>query len=166
MDIADEFRTLIRALNAARVTYAVCGGFAVVVHGFPRLTQDIDLLVRDEDLPRVRETARAAGFTVEAGSFTINRGRPGESRFYRMLKTAGPEHLLLNLLAVTPDREESFASREAQLADDLPLTVIGREGLRRMKLAAARPKDLEDLRKLGLLTPEDESGITTTQPGD
>ena len=165
MDIADEFRALIRALNAARVPYAVCGGFAVIVHGFPRLTQDIDLLVRDEDLPRVRETARAVGFRVDSGPFTLNRGRPGESRFYRMLKIEGAEHLMLDLLAVTPDREETFAAREAQMADDLPLTVIGREGLRRMKLAAARPKDLEDLRKLGLLTPEDESGITT-QPGD
>ena len=165
MDIADEFRTLIRALNAARIPYAVCGGFAVIVHGFPRVTQDIDLLVPDEDLSRVREVARAVGFTVDTGSFTIRRGRPGESRFYRMLKVEGSEHLMLDLLAVTPDREEIFASRETQLADDLPLTVIGREGLRRMKLAAARPKDLEDLRKLGLLTPEDESGIIP-QRGD
>ena len=165
MDIAEEFRALIRALNAARIPYAVCGGFAVIVHGFPRVTQDIDLLVRDEDLSRVRETARRVGFALDSGSFTINRGRPGESRFHRMLKIEGAEHLMLDLLAVTPDREAIFAAREAQMADDLPLTVIGREGLRRMKLAAARPKDLEDLRKLSLLSPEDE-GRTTTQPGN
>jgi len=35
-----------RALNEAGVPFVVVGGLAVVVHGYGRLTQDLDLVVR------------------------------------------------------------------------------------------------------------------------
>ena len=36
----------VRALERAKVPYALCGGLAVALHGFPRATKDIDLLSR------------------------------------------------------------------------------------------------------------------------
>lgn len=50
MDLKRELLAVIRALNDADVPYALCGGMAVVLHGHPRLTRDIDLLVRKQDL--------------------------------------------------------------------------------------------------------------------
>ena len=150
MDLADELREIVLALNAAEVPYAVCGGFAVIIYGFPRATQDIDLLVRDEDLPRLKETVRPLGFTLDSGSFTFKRGEAGESHFHRLVKVAGDEFLLLDLLAVTPHREDVFAGRVQIDWGEIPVSVVGREGLRRLKLDAGRPKDLEDLRRLGL----------------
>lgn len=151
MDIVDEFRSVITALNTAKVPYAVCGGFAVFIHGFPRHTQDIDLLIRDQDLTQVKKILATLGFTIESGSFTFHEGQPNESRFHRVVKIVGEDFLMLDLLAVTPARDFVFEAREARLAGDLPVTVINRAGLRTMKLDAGRPKDLEDLRKLELL---------------
>jgi len=48
------------------VDYALCGGVALAIHGVPRATQDIDLLVRPEDLSRLREVARMCGFVFES----------------------------------------------------------------------------------------------------
>lgn len=57
---------------------------------------------------------------------------------------------MLDLMAVTPALEDAFAAREKIQFEGTEVAVIGRDGLRLMKLAAGRPKDLEDLRKLGL----------------
>ena len=56
------------ALNQARVPYAVVGGNAVaswvatVDEGAVRNTRDVDLLVRRDDLPRVKPALEEAGF--------------------------------------------------------------------------------------------------------
>jgi hypothetical protein len=50
VDLHDELVSLVGALDAAGVDYALIGGLAVAVWGVPRFTQDIDLLVRREDL--------------------------------------------------------------------------------------------------------------------
>ncbi len=44
------FEPLFKALNDSGVRYVVVGGLAVVLHGHPRLTVDVDLVVDfDED---------------------------------------------------------------------------------------------------------------------
>jgi len=42
LDLYEEFATLIGALEAAGADYAVCGGLAMAIHGFPRATIDVD----------------------------------------------------------------------------------------------------------------------------
>ena len=150
MDIEKEFRAVIGSLNAASIPYAVCGGFAVIIHGFPRFTEDIDLLVREGDLDRIKNTVRALGFTIDSGSFVFKPGQPGESRFSRLVKVEGEDFVMLDLLAVTPALEAAFADRKTFPVDALEVSVISRDGLRQMKSSAGRPKDLEDLRKLRL----------------
>ncbi|MFM1904758.1 MAG: hypothetical protein RLZZ440_2658 [Planctomycetota bacterium] len=50
-------------LSEAEAPHAVIGGVAVCLHGYRRNTVDVDLLVRPEDMPRIREALTAAGFT-------------------------------------------------------------------------------------------------------
>ena len=79
MDFFQELKDLTGALEAGAVDYALCGGVALAIHGVPRATQDIDLLVRPEDLARLREIARTCGFVLEsfpmdfASGITIQR---------------------------------------------------------------------------------------------
>lgn len=44
MDLVDELHAVSRALSAAGISFAVCGGIAVTIHGATRTTKDIDLL--------------------------------------------------------------------------------------------------------------------------
>lgn len=45
LDLKQELEMLVEALGEAAVPFAVCGGIAVTIHGAPRLTDDLDLLV-------------------------------------------------------------------------------------------------------------------------
>jgi len=62
MDIYDELRSLLKALQRHGVSYALCGGLAMAVYGIVRATEDIDLLVEEPGLRKVREVGRALGF--------------------------------------------------------------------------------------------------------
>ena len=66
MNPFEELTALVDALASANVDYALCGAVALAVYGAPRATQDIDVLVRPEDVARVREVARGLGFKLES----------------------------------------------------------------------------------------------------
>jgi len=66
------------ALAEAGAPHAVIGGVAVCLHGYRRNTVDIDLLVRTEDMPAIREALTKAGFLwdKEAREFRDPTGVP------------------------------------------------------------------------------------------
>lgn len=64
----DDVRLLAKALAASGVEYVLIGGAAMALHGFPRMTRDIDLLL-PVDTANATEIAlaeelREGGFTV------------------------------------------------------------------------------------------------------
>lgn len=70
LDLFDEFVTLTNALNERGVAYAVYGGLALAVHGLPRATIDIDLLIPADALAEVLAIAAERGYTFDT---TIRR---------------------------------------------------------------------------------------------
>jgi hypothetical protein len=54
-EITSRFEKLLVALVTDKVDFAVAGGFAVILNGYPRMTQDVDILVDDapENLQRL-----------------------------------------------------------------------------------------------------------------
>ncbi|CAN5203897.1 hypothetical protein BH20ACI1_BH20ACI1_31370 [soil metagenome] len=64
-DIFDEFQNLIARINQEQIDYAVCGGWAMAIHGSPRATVVIDLLVLSENLEQVWKIAEDLGYWVE-----------------------------------------------------------------------------------------------------
>lgn len=46
VDLFKKFLKVLEALENEGVDYILVGGFAVIIHGMPRLTQDIDILAR------------------------------------------------------------------------------------------------------------------------
>jgi hypothetical protein len=66
------------ALAEAGAPHAVIGGVAVCLHGYRRNTVDVDLLVRPEDTPLIRDALTAAGFTwdEQAHEFRSPAGVP------------------------------------------------------------------------------------------
>lgn len=66
MDLFAELTRLIDAFDAAGVEYAVRGALALAIHGLPRATKDIDVLVPAAHLAQLRSAAHACGFTIQA----------------------------------------------------------------------------------------------------
>ena len=83
LNIHDELHSLLDALHRKRVSYALCGGLAVAVYGIVRATEDIDLLVEEASLGKVRAVAEGLGFRFDPKPLDLKRGR---IRIYRLFR--------------------------------------------------------------------------------
>lgn len=150
LDLIDELCAVAAALGEAGVDHAVCGGLALAVHGYPRMTKDIDVLVRPEDIPRALEVVRALGFDVPARQmvFGLKTGKPRPIQRVSKLDPETGELLPLDLLHVVADYAEAWAGRLRYRFRERDLVVVSRDGLVMMKRIAGRPQDLLDIAKL------------------
>ena len=142
--LVDELEALIAALEARRAPYALAGGLAVAVWGAPRATADIDLLVREVDLPLLVEIARACGFVAAALPMRF----PDGMVVRRITKLEGAEALTLDLLLVNENLEQVWQGRVRVPREGGEMSVVSREGLIQMKLTANRPQDIYDVQRL------------------
>lgn len=150
LDLRAELSRIAAALAAAGIDYALCGGLAVAVHGYPRATRDLDFLVREDDLAPIVSILQDLGFTLPAGIIPFDVGKETERRIYRVSKAEGENLLTLDLILVTPVLKEVWSGRETYEVGGQELQVVSREGLAKMKRAAGRPQDVADLKQLGL----------------
>jgi hypothetical protein len=157
MNLYEEMSSVIAALEAAGLEYALCGGLAVAFHGHPRFTKDIDILVREEDLDAVKGVIAPQGYIFDAGAIPFGTGTPQARVVHRVTKIEGREHLIIDLLLLSPALTEVWQGRETFVLDERPICVVSRAGLALMKRLAGRRQDLLDLENLGLL-PEGEGG--------
>ena len=144
IDLFDETRRLLEALERRRIEYALAGAMALAVHGVPRATTDIDLLIRPESLEAVTEMARELGFVFEAHPMRFTDGM----EIRRISKIAEEETLTLDLLLVDSNLEDAWASRRRVEASFAGAWVVSRDALIRMKIWAGRDQDLADVRQL------------------
>lgn len=148
MNLVDELHAIARALVAARLPHAVCGGVAVTIHGATRSTRDIDILVAPEDVAAVLEAIRPLGYTFVALPMVFDEGTERERHVQRVSKVIGQEHLMIDLLLA----DAAFSGTlddvvEIELPEG-PLAVVSRATLIRMKRLAGRAQDLADIEKL------------------
>lgn len=157
MDLYDHFAAVVDALEDAGVDYAVCGGMAVGIHGYPRFTKDIDLLIRSETLDAVKAAVAAIGFDLDSGAIPFDTGGPREREIHRVSRADADGIFTLDLLVLPHGLEAAWESREIYDWHGKEVTVVSRAGLAVMKRWAGRSQDLLDLEKLGL-DPERGSG--------
>jgi hypothetical protein len=144
VDFFGELTGLVAALETAGVDYAICGGVALAIHGAPRATQDIDLLLRPEDIDRLRAVASGRGFTLESFPMDFASGITVQ----RFTKIIEGQPLMLDVLFVSGPIEAVWGGRQTAQLEGGPIRVVSREGLIALKLAAARPQDLADVQRL------------------
>lgn len=148
MDLKQELLGVAAALHRDDVPYALCGGMAVVLHGHPRLTRDIDLLIRKPDLAAAGTALAKAGFTIPGGMIPFGRGGPHERELIRFSKRVGDDLLTVDLLLLPEFLEEVWRSRETFEIDGAPITAVSADGLIAMKRVAGRHQDLSDVEHL------------------
>lgn len=151
MNLVDELHAVSTALTASGIRYAVCGGVAVTIHGAPRLTKDIDLVIAPGDVQRALEVVRPLGYIFVALPMTFDDGKPKERHVQRVSKIVGNEHLLLDLISADGTLGTAL---DDSVVLDLPegrLTVVSRATLLRMKRLADRDQDRADVTALEAL---------------
>ena len=144
LDLFVEFKQLVGALDRGGVDHAVVGALAVAIHGAPRATTDIDLLLEPSSLDGALRVARDCGFAFPALPMKFRDG----TEVRRVSKIEGGDTLTLDYLLVNESLASVWATRERLDTDFGAVTVVSREGLIRMKVAAGRPRDLGDVASL------------------
>lgn len=146
---------LFRALDAMGVHYAVAGGLAAVLHGVPRMTFDLDIVVDDSDanMKLLVETLQQEGFRPRLPVPLSDLADANHRKSWvneRNLIAFSLNHPIrtmeeVDVVLVTPypwsEMERTLVERHL---DNVRVPVVGREMLRLMKLATGRDKDLAD----------------------
>ncbi len=149
-ELNEDFRDVLRCLIEANAEVIVVGAHALAVHGVVRATGDLDLLIRPTlaNAQRVLTALRAFGAPVDAHGLTVgDLASPGT--VYQM--GLPPRRIdVINHVSGLSFDEVSHGAIGVRAAD-MDLVVMGRDELLRNKRAAARDKDLIDVRRLEAL---------------
>ena len=139
----DHLRQLLSALNAHNVRYLIIGGYAVVLHGQPRMTKDLDIFVESSSYNAALLYRALAAFGAPLNSFTVDDfcdGRTG-ARF-------GNPPICFDVLQRISgvDFATAYANSIPFMIDgDLPARYISADDLIANKLASGRLQDLADV---------------------
>jgi hypothetical protein len=136
---------LCRLLNDHHAEYLVVGGQAVIAHGYPRLTRDMDLWVRPTAANGERVLSALNAFGASSEGLT-------EAHFEdpRTLLMLGREPFRVDILTDIPGVtfDEAWGSRIYVNVDAVELPVIGKAQLIKNKRAVGRLQDLADAEEL------------------
>jgi hypothetical protein len=147
-DVTERMSRILGALNAAKLPFALVGGQAVAIWvatkdpDAVRVTKDVDILIRRQDLPAVRKAALSVDmeyFEVLGVGMFLDRDDPRPRRAVHLLwagEKVRPEYVLPS--PSMDDILEVFPGKP----------VVSLIGLVRMKLMANRDHDRTHLRDM------------------
>ena len=158
MKLADV-EAILRALNGAHVRYLIVGGLAVVAHGYPRLTVDVDIVLNleRENVLRAMRALDVIGYRplvpVKSEQFADETLRESWRKEKHMivfqLANLNRPSTRLDIFVSEPfDFDEEYAQAEWLDVAGIPSPILRIETLIEMKRASARPKDLGDAGEL------------------
>ncbi|MCK5690336.1 hypothetical protein KAI87_13750 [Myxococcota bacterium] len=160
--VGSDYEKIFKVLSEGGVRYLVVGGVAVVFHGHGRMTADLDLVIQFEEsniLAAIR-ALESLGYRPRAPVPFLDFADSAKRKLWLEEKGLMVFSLWSNQLAMTEvdifikepfDFEEAWARRLDVDLDGIQVTIASRDDIIRLKEAAGRPKDLEDIRVLRIL---------------
>lgn len=150
MKLIQDLREFIELLNLEDVQYLVIGGWAYNRYAEPRFTGDIDFFLCNSTSSeqKVRRVLQSFGF----GALLP----PIEKRLFekKVLMLGRPPHRIDLIVQIDGIAfEDAWLNREQGELDGLQVWFISRDDLIRNKRAAARDKDLLDVKMLERFAP-------------
>ena len=140
MDLAPDFNEFIGLLNAHDVEYLIVGAYALALHGSPRFTGDLDVLIHptSDNSRRFLAALTAFGFPADLKTDDLLDPR----RMLQMGVEPVQIHVMTAISGVSWD--EAWKDHVVGRIGDHDAPFIGREAFLRNKRAAGRLKDLAD----------------------
>jgi predicted nucleotidyltransferase len=140
-----DFKEFIQSLNDNHVRYLVIGGYAVALHGYPRYTKDIDIWIETTpgnaaNMVKALEQFGFGSLGLQAADFVT----PDQ-----IIQLGYPPNRI-DLVTTPPgvDFESCYESRIKVEMDNVTVSFIDLENLKKSKRAAGRQQDLADLENL------------------
>jgi hypothetical protein len=146
IDLENELRQVLSALAVNGIDYGLCGGLGMAVHGLPRATVDIDVLVNEAEVPRIFNLAKNLGYVLEAAPMTFADGR---LRIHRVSKIDPESGDILPLDLLCYDDAIRTAVRFVEVDwNGLTIQVVDRASLRMLKELRGSAQDRADIEAL------------------
>ncbi len=142
MDHFQEFLKVLRAMDDEEVEYILIGGFAIILHGLPRFTMDMDFFIKmaSGNVHRLRKALYSLFADSDIEEITFN-----ELVKYPVIRYGTPNGFHIDIMAQLG---------EAATYDDLKYEIMEIEGqkirvataetLLRLKENTIRPEDKGD----------------------
>jgi hypothetical protein len=145
MGLSKDWREFLELLNSRGVDYIIVGAHSLALHGRPRYTGDLDILVRStpENARVLVDILNEFGF-AQSGFEQADFLKP--EQLIQLGRAPTRIDLLTSISGVSG--EEAFASKVSAELDGIPVFVLGKDALIRNKRATGRPQDLADLATL------------------
>lgn len=142
----NQLQDVFASFQRHNVKYLVIGGIAAVLHGVPRATFDLDILIEatSDNAKRLLDALLEAGL----GTAALTSAEELLSHEITIFK----DRVRIDIQTTTPGVcfEEAWEEREDMTYRGVVFCVVSREGLIASKRAAGRAVDLEDVRLLEL----------------
>jgi hypothetical protein len=145
IDLARDFRDLLRAFVDHRVRFLIVGAYALAVLGRPRGTGDLDVWIEP-----TTENARKAYAALSAFGAPLHDLEVEDLATPGVVFQIGVVPLRIDVLTQISgvDFAGAWARRQTAMFDDVRVAVIGREDFVANKRASGRLKDLADAERL------------------
>jgi hypothetical protein len=140
-----DFKEFIELLNKNQVKYLVIGGYAVAIHGHPRYTKDIDIWVEMSQENAIKLITALEQFGFGGVGLTVQDFQAPD----QIIQLGYPPSRID--LITTPDGidfQTCYQSKNDIMVNDIWVSFIDLENLKKNKLASGRLQDLADLEKL------------------
>lgn len=145
LELPNDFKEFLRLLRARGVEYLVVGGWAVIYHGYPRATDDLDIwiAVSPTNAERIVNVFREFGFDVPELSAELFLKDDSLIRI-------GVEPVRIEVMTSISgvNFEDCYSRRLETELNEEPVSLINLRHLRQNKEASGRLKDLSDLENL------------------
>ena len=155
----NRLQGVFRSFQQHDVKYVVIGGIAAILHGVPRATFDVDILI--EATPD--NAQRLLDALLDAGLGTAALTSPGDVLANEI--TVFKDRVRVDVQTSTPGLQfaEAWSRRQTMRYQGQAFYILTKDDLIRSKRAAGRPVDLEDVRLLEL---PDAPDAEPAAPGD
>jgi predicted nucleotidyltransferase len=144
-ELPQDFKELLELLNRHNVRYLLIGGYAVGLYGYPRSTNDIDIVIASDVENANRLVAALTEFGFGETSVSPELFTRKNSRVILGIEPMAVD--LLNYLVGT-NFEQAFEKRRLVEAEGIQISLISYDDLIANKRSVGRLHDLADVEKL------------------
>jgi len=146
---------ILKVLNKHQVKYAIAGGVAVGLYGFPRATLDVDILIdfSEKNVKRLAKAFTEINFKPKVPINVLDLAKEEkrkewiEEKNAKVISFLNPQEHFLQIDVFILKCLSKFKIKNKKI-DNITIKVISLDELIKMKKEAARPLDLIDLDKL------------------
>ena len=164
IDILDSqiqmlFRKIIEELEKRKIRYLIIGGVAVNLHGYSRITKDLDLMIsfEKENVDKFIELVNDLGYIpkvpVDIKEFADPKKREEWKNEKNMqvfsVRSRDDEFEYIDIMIQDHlDFEKAYKNRKVFIDDKISVSVISINDLIKLKELAGRGRDLLDMKLL------------------